>query len=134
MVDRLSVRLIEAEDATSTIAANSDVLALNRVLRLGVDKAITDARLDEILARYERAGVSRFFVTVPPDVTPPGISELLANKGLTYYNNWVKLYRGVEPPPPFESEVEVKKIDSSEADIFGTICGSGFGWPDECYA
>jgi hypothetical protein len=134
VAERLAIRLIESDDATSLNAANIDVLAVNRVINLGIRKAVTEDRLDEFIVNYVQAGTPRFFVSLPPTAQPPGLASLLEQRGLSYYNNWVKLYRGVEPPPPIKSRVGVRRTDANEADTFGTICGSCFGWPEECYS
>jgi GNAT superfamily N-acetyltransferase len=125
-----AVQLQRVAGASIAIAANVDVLALNRAEGLGLERPATADDIDEILRMYTSAHVPRFFVQLAPSAQPADMVALLENKGFSHYNNWVKLYRDVSPPPYVSTDLEVKLIDATHAAEFGRIVTSCFGWPE----
>jgi GNAT superfamily N-acetyltransferase len=128
--ERLGIEFRLEKGAAIGIVAKSGVLALNRVLALGLDEPMTEDHLDGIIAAYRSSGVGRFFVTPPPCAKPADFAELLARKDLCHYNNWVKLYREVAPPPLANTNLEVREIGADEAPVFGRIFASCVEWPE----
>jgi len=82
---------------------------------------------------YFRAKVPRFFVQLAGPTASNGARSLLENQGLSWYNNWVKLYRDCTPPPPSKSDLTIKKVGRGYGLKFGKVVTSAFGW-DECLA
>lgn len=117
--------------ATLWRAAGWDVLAFNRVLGLGMGEPATRAMLDEIVARYAFAGVPRFFVQLNPAAQPSALTEWLSARGFVHYNNWVKLCRGVEAPPPAATDLRIDEAGPEQSATFGAIAAPSFDWPPE---
>lgn len=125
----LGLHVSKHASATVFAASGLDVLGFNRVVGLGVTVPATEAHLDAVIARYEAAGVRRFFVQVSPAAMPPALFDWLRARGFVHYNNWVKLVRGVEHPPEVETGLRIEEIGMERAETFGLIVAAGFGWP-----
>ncbi len=124
--------LIEANvgGAVATAAASADVLALNRVIGIGLKDPATSEQLRELVKLYAQAGASRFFVQLSPAAIPADLERLLLENGFSHYNNWVKLYRDTSPPPKVATDLTVRQIGSRDAASFGGIVAECFSWPD----
>jgi hypothetical protein len=92
------------------IASKLDILAMNRVLGLGLGEPADDDHIKNIISRYKDAGVPRFFVQLHPLAQPEKLPEMLTEHGFSLYNNWVKLYREIEAPLPEPSDLEIRQI------------------------
>jgi hypothetical protein len=112
------------------IASKLDILAMNRVLGLGLGEPADDDHIKNIISRYKDAGVPRFFVQLHPLAQPEKLPEMLTEHGFSLYNNWVKLYREIEAPLPEPSDLEIRQIGPKEGDVFAEIVAESFGWPD----
>jgi GNAT superfamily N-acetyltransferase len=112
------------------IASQTDVLAYNRVVGLGIGEPASERHLDLIIRRYRETGASRFFVQVCPEANPPDLSHWLEARGFRHYNNWMKLYRGVEKAPESSTDLRVECIGEAWADAFGDVAARCFDWPD----
>ena len=108
-----------------TLASGIDILAFNRVIGLGLDGEVDDKRLEEIISLYRKAGVPRFFIQLCIEGMDPAIPELFKRHGLTHYNNWVRLYRPIEPKPISQSNLTAKEITRTEAERFGGLKEKG---------
>jgi GNAT superfamily N-acetyltransferase len=107
------------------------VLALNRVLGLGVREAPGEGTIDEIVSFYRARGVPRFFVQLAPTEAGDALAARLAARGLVHHNNWVRLYRGPlsgEPPAP-PAPLRIEAIGPERATAFAECVGAAFGWP-----
>ena len=111
-------------------APTSDVLALNRVVGLGLFEPADEPYVDLVLSDMRKSGAPRFFVQVSPFALPENLVDLLEARGLTFRNNWVKLIRTEAPVDEVESPFEVKPIDRNHADRSAHIAASSFDWPD----
>ncbi len=124
------LKVAESGGAAAVLASAADVLALNRVVGVGLETSVSAARLDELIAWYTDAGVPRFFVQVSPSADDAHLARLLADRGFHHHNNWVKLHRDVSPVSEVSTELEVRPIEDSEAAAFGRIIAECFGWPE----
>lgn len=128
----LGLSVTTVGDAT-VIAVNAiDVLALNRVVGLGLGGEPSDEHLSRLLDAFERTGSPRLFVQVAPLNGHESIGTRLETLGLRHYNNWMRLRRdltnlGALPPP--SAEIEVRRIEADQADVFGRIVAGAFGYP-----
>jgi GNAT superfamily N-acetyltransferase len=129
--DRCGLEFVESGSAISGLASKADVLALNRIVGLGLDGPVSPADLDEIITRYTDAGVARFFVQVNPAAEDGGLRSLLVDRGFEHYNNWVKLHRGVAPVSDVSTDLTVRLIGADRADAFGRNVAECFGWPED---
>ncbi len=116
------------DGACGVLASKIDTLAFNRIVGLGMGHSATEEQLDDLIAPYRNRGVKRFFVQLCPAAIPDSIPEWLTARGFRHYNNWVKLYRGVEPCPPVETDLDVRLIGKNEADDFARILVASFEW------
>jgi hypothetical protein len=125
------IRIENVNGALVSIAAGFDVLALNRVLRLGADTTATAADIDACIGLYAKAGAARFFVQLSPGAQPADLPAMLEQRGFSHHNNWVKLTRGTGPEHDARTDLRVEQIGASHASDFGRITASAFGWPEE---
>jgi GNAT superfamily N-acetyltransferase len=116
--------------AAVCVAANIDVLAFNRVIGLGVDGVVEDSVIDTIIETYTRSGVPRFFVQLSPLTDHTDLASRLIDRGFRAHNNWIKLYRGVEPPPDVRTDLRIEEIDNEHAEAFARIIVGSFDWPE----
>jgi hypothetical protein len=69
-------------------------------------------------------------VPVAPIAADGTLKEALARRGIHHYNNWVRLMRTLDAiPSPAATDLEIRKIDAHEADVFGRIVSTAFGHP-----
>ncbi len=59
-----------------------------------------------------------------------GADHYLTDRGLTHYNNWIKLYRNVDPLEGVQSDLRVEKVGFGYGDVFAKIVMECFGWPE----
>lgn len=116
--------------ATGIQATRADVLALNRVLALGWPEPVEEAALDEMVAWFRDAGVSRCFMQMAPSAEPGALRWWLGRRGFAHYNNWVKLCRGLRDLPPRPVAPRVGTLEPGQAGMFGRAVATGFAWPD----
>lgn len=116
--------------STMFLAPSSNVLALNRIIGLGLWREADEETIDAILEDVRSYGVQRFFVQVNPFAQPKNLNELLESRGLTFRNNWVKLVRRAELLEEAECPFEVRAITKKHAEEFGRVCTSCFDWPE----
>lgn len=129
--EKAALGLHTATVGSSTVmaAARSDVLFFNRVVGLGMEALATEADLDAIVACYRNLGVERFFVQLSPAALPGTLFDWLPARGFRPYNNWVKLFRDVEPPPPATTELRIEEVGPTFADELARLCVPAFEWP-----
>lgn len=111
---------------------NLDILALNRVIGLGVECPVKADDIERIIHFYKAAGTKRFFIQLNPSAAK-NLSTLLEEKGFRHYNNWAKLLR---TPTPLlykgNSQLKVIRINTSaQADVYGQIICTSFEWKEE---
>ena len=116
-----------AEGATLLVASRIDVLMFNRAMGIGLEKPVTEAQLDGIVARYRAAGVPRFFVPLSPAAEPAEARDWLLARQLTRFNRWAKLERGVEPVADVPTDARIEEIGPGQAAVFARVLREGFG-------
>lgn len=110
-----------------------DILAMNRVIGLGMRQAITPEIIDDILHFYKTTGSKRFFIQLSPYVQQANLRSLLKEKGFRHHNNWAKLmYSASDSTPVVGTSLEIKKVSTQEAEQYGQIIYDSFDWEDEC--
>lgn len=124
------IDLDDDERLSVLIASKLDILAMNRVIGLGLDEPCSENKIEHIITRYKNAGVPRFFVQLHPQAQPGSLPDMLENHGFSHYNNWVKLYRDIELPLPEPADLEIKAIGPDESEVFAEIVAASFEWPD----
>lgn len=107
-------------------AAPPSAIVLNRAIGLGVAAAADRETVTAILDRYATAGVSRYFVHVHPDATPPALRSWLLEGGLQQARGWMKFTRGREAPPAVASPIEVREARSEDMAAYARIAVAAF--------
>lgn len=132
IAERIGIQSNLSNSTLITVVSSSYVLALNRVLGLGIAKTVTSDDIEKIISIYKSAGVKRFFIQLNPLITDSSIPELLEYAGFIHYNNWIKLYRDVTPLNKVKSNLTVKKIDQNLSNNFAKIVCDNFEWGNDC--
>jgi GNAT superfamily N-acetyltransferase len=127
----LSVRTVG--DAVLIAVTRFDVLALNRLIGLGLRTPPSDATLAEAISAIEQTGSPRCFVPVAPTSAAEGLSSRLERLGLRQYNNWVRLSRSLDhlpgPPDSPAPSLDVRRIGPTHAEVFGNLVATAFDYP-----
>jgi hypothetical protein len=126
----LGIDLESAKSLSVLIASKLDILAMNRVIGLGLNKKAAHQQIKDIISRYKNAGVPRFFVQLHPLARPDTLPAMLTEHGFSHYNNWVKLYREIDAPLPQPADLDVREVGPDEGKAFAEIVSTSFGWPD----
>ena len=127
---RLGLSLFIEGGAVAAFVPAADVLALNRVVGLGVQAAASEAQLDRVIAAARSSGVQRLFVQVAPSASPPEISQWIEWRGGVAHNRWVRLWRGVHDAPLPQASLKVARVDRRHADAFSHVVQIAFGMPE----
>ncbi len=123
------IGLVSTPSTCLSYASRIDVLAFNRVIGAGIDRAIDADLQDSYIARYRSHNIPRFFVQLHPEAVGPEIDALMRDRGYSHYNNWIKLERGVELIHDVDCELDVRQIDRNHAESFAHILVESFEWP-----
>jgi ribosomal protein S18 acetylase RimI-like enzyme len=123
----------EIGDAVLIAANRIDVLALNRVIGLGLRGSLSDSALADVLRAFERTGAPRHFLSVAPVDRHADLARRIERLGLPHYNNWMRLQRDLRDltdlPPTQPRDLDVRRIESKDADTFGRLVAAAFGYP-----
>jgi hypothetical protein len=134
---RMGVEVHRYGSAVALITARSGTLAVNRVIGLGFDEPLREARIDEIIARYRTAGSSRFLIQWSPEAWPTTVPEWLGTRGFRLIPPTVKFLRGPlrdgEKSTAY-SDLRVMEIGPDEADLYEATVAEPLGVPEELSA
>jgi GNAT superfamily N-acetyltransferase len=122
----LDWRLERVGDALCSVSGSEPSILLNRALTPGSGGAPTAAQLLAIRDIYAAAGVSRFFLHLPPERRSPEVSARLADAGYRRHRGWVKFTRGCRPVGTAETNLSVRQIHEQDAFEFAAIAASAF--------
>ena len=108
----LSVK--EIGDAVLIAASRFDVLALNRLVGLGLRSSPSDEAIAEATTVIEQTGSPRCFVPVAPTGASDSLGARLEQLGLRRYNKWMRLRRSLDDlprrPESAATSLEVRRI------------------------
>ncbi|WP_128544723.1 GNAT family N-acetyltransferase [Larkinella soli] len=111
--------------------AGPDILAFNRCLGLGLQRAVGEAALDAVETFFAEGGIPRFFVPVFPGTQSDAFSTLLESRGYLRYNQWAMLYRHAEwPLPEAETHLTIRIAGAADQDTYARIVNTAFDWPE----
>jgi GNAT superfamily N-acetyltransferase len=102
----------------------------SRVLGLGWAEPITDEVVSELVNIYSGGGAASILMQISPAANPADWSTILQRHGFTLGQSWVKLIRGVSPPPPVTTDLTIRSLDVSDAAAYASVYWEGFGFPD----
>jgi GNAT superfamily N-acetyltransferase len=109
---------------------NLDMPMFNRVLGIGVEEPATEEQLDRAIERFHSAKVPRFFIEVSPTARPISIHDWIGERGLSLFNNWVKLTRDVNPVPQGFTTARIVEVTPDRAADFAHVVQIVFGLPE----
>jgi len=126
--EALGLEAFSSGTALASIAGRlpTSAIAINRVLGLGVDEPASRAQVDELVERYQAAGVKRFFVQRHPEAQPPELADWLLEAGLERARGWQKFERGMEPARRVESPLSIRRIGPEHGQVFAQIACDAF--------
>jgi GNAT superfamily N-acetyltransferase len=130
LAQAFGVRIQRIGDADVLLMTGVDMLMFNRVSGLGVETPATEEALDQAIAVFHNAQVPRFFLDVSPAARPIHLNDWIAERGLSLFNNWVKLTRDVNPIPPSFTTTRIVEVGPERAQDFGRIVQVVFGLPE----
>lgn len=108
-------------------ASGSSHLLLNRVIGLGRQAPATDAQIQTILERFDRLGISEYWVHVCPYARPSRLGRHLQLHGLQpYRRSWVKMLGRVSRVSPQRSKVHVRFATADDGPSVASILGPAF--------
>jgi hypothetical protein len=105
-----------------------DSVLVNSVVALGVAEPATEEMVDAILAFYRGASV-RFMVQLSPAAQPGELPQWLEARGIRRGPNWVKVYRGIEPPPAIQTTIRIERVGPDRSQLFAETAFEGFQFP-----
>jgi hypothetical protein len=102
----------------------------NRLLGIGAQTPVSEAELDDALARRAAVGSRRFFLNLVPWSRPDSLPAWLAERGLVrYHRPWAKFHRGAAPSAGMDSPLVIRRIGPDRAMDFALPVAAGFGAP-----
>ncbi|MFL5578708.1 MAG: hypothetical protein ACJ79S_22360 [Gemmatimonadaceae bacterium] len=128
---RLGIHLIADEGAIGSFVAGADVLALNRIVNLGLEHPASERQLDRLVAAARERGVRRLIIQLAPGHEPAEIADWVASLGGQPYNQWVRLWRQTAAAPAVETALRVAAVDASHAPAFGAEVAASFDMPPD---
>jgi GNAT superfamily N-acetyltransferase len=127
----LGLHLVSDEGVMMALATKADVLALNRIVGLGVETPATRQQLTRLIEIARSRGTRRLFVQLVPSHLPAELEDWIEAEGGTKYNRWVRLWRNVADVPEVKTDLEVRQLAAGEAFRSGEIVAESFGMPLE---
>jgi hypothetical protein len=117
--------------AAVTMMSKLDWQLFNRVLGIGVGDMATEALLDVAIDIYQSAEIENYVIPISPSAQPAQLTKWLSARGFVEGDNWVKMYRGNEPPPSVQADFRIEAIGTDDAAAFGDIATRGFRVPPQ---
>lgn len=103
-------------------------LMFRRVVRLGVERPVTETEFDAVLSFMNRSGLS-YAVPVAPQSEPAALASWLGGRGFTRGYAWMKFRRPCDGAEQVACGLEIRVIGSDLGGEFGRIVTQGFGLP-----
>ena len=129
IAEQLRIGVCRVGGAVAGAVPGADVLMCNRVVGLGIPDAASDVLIDELLAWYESADVSRWMVQWSPAAAPKGAPDLLRACGFYHHSNWMKLFRTARSPlPQAQTSLRVERVGGERREEFASILAAAFGF------
>ncbi|HEX6574955.1 MAG TPA: GNAT family N-acetyltransferase [Gemmatimonadaceae bacterium] len=127
----LGLHLVFDQGVMMELATSADVLALNRIVGIGVEAPASRDQLARLIDIARQRGTKRLFVQVVPSRSPDELEAWIENGGGRKYNRWVRLWRNVSDPPEVRTDLDVRKISGAHALRSGEIVAESFNMPME---
>lgn len=128
-VPHLKTFVTPVSGALACAIPSLDVLAFNRVIGLGQQSVLSTADLEAVIHFYKKAGSTRFFVQLPPQLVDELTACTLDQAGFVHHNHWSKLQRDTSPYRVVTNPaLTIERISQDNASLFGEIIGQCFDW------
>jgi GNAT superfamily N-acetyltransferase len=128
VTEELGIRVARFGSARARLVESVNITLLNAVVGLGVGEPATEEMVDEIIEFYRPHGVN-FMIQVSPRARPVGFSGWLEERGFEYRDEWVKMYRGVEPAPVAATDLEIREVLPESGEVFAETVLKGYEMP-----
>lgn len=110
------------------------IAEFNRVMSMGIEDQITEAKLVEAIAWMNEHAAPNFSFQVAPTASPNYFQDMLKKNGIEKSDGlgWAKFYRDGSPAElhPVPTLLEVQLVEAHNADDFGKTAQMGFGLPE----
>ena len=128
LTEELGLRVEHFGSAVARRMGSINMAFFNSVIGLGVIEPATEEMVDAIVAFYSEAGVE-FMVQLSPAAQPAELPDWLEARGVKRSRNWVKVFRGVEPPPEINSDIRIEQVGPDLAAVFAETAFTGYEFP-----
>lgn len=125
----LGTRVERIGSAIALVASQIPIMLFNRVVGLGLREPATEAMLDDLVALYREAGVTKFAVQVSPAAQPAELPAWLEARGLSARDHWAKVYRPATAPPEVSTDLRIETTGLEHAEAFAQVACTAFGMP-----
>jgi hypothetical protein len=117
--------------ATALATPTLDVVAVNRVIGLGLERPLDLTQIGEVGEFYRQSGCTRWFLDWSPEARLEH-PRVLEDAGAVLRTESAKLIGDMSELRPVhrQSEIRVERITSHEREIFTTLVGSALGIPE----
>lgn len=112
-------------------AARARDLSLNRVYSLGIDSPLTAQALDELIAEYRDALVSRFMISWAPVAQPAEARHWLEKRGFRRITPIARLTRRTDPTACAATDLSIAEATPEDSALFGEVAARSNGLPPE---
>ncbi len=110
-----------------------NILALNRVIGLGIHHVVNPGDIEAIINFYKKAGAKQFIIQLAGHAIQDDLPEMLSNAGFILHNHWAKLMKRLdEPTSVSSSDLRIEKIMDNHLykEDYGKILFESFRWED----
>jgi hypothetical protein len=111
------------------MVAALDFGPFNRTVGLGIAGRAEERQVDDIVAFYKGAGLSRFAISLSPYAEPPELPEWLAARGLARGATFAKAWRDVAPPLEIPTGLRIEVIGPADAEAWAAVQRDAWGMP-----
>ncbi len=128
IVEELGLRVEHFGSAVARRMGSINMAFFNSVIGLGVNEPATEEIVDAIVAFYGEVSVE-FMVQLSPAAQPSALPGWLESRGVKRSRSWVKVFRGVEPPPEVVSDIRIEQVGPDLAQAFAETAFTGYEFP-----
>jgi GNAT superfamily N-acetyltransferase len=131
IADAFGADAVRVGGAVCALRADIDEVFINRVIGLGVTEPAAATTLDRIADVF---GSVRHSVALAPGAQPPGLPDMLRERGYEAGYAWVKFQRPAATPHEAATDLRVERIGAERAADYVAVIAAGFGLPPEAAA
>lgn len=127
LFEHLGVAMNIVNGAVCCALNKTDRLAFNRTIGIGLDYAITEEQIQEIIKFYKQVGVKRFMIQVSPAAMPENNNEMFLQNGFILHNYWAKFFKKIETKINIpETEFKIEHVQLNEIETFENVIKKSF--------